>query len=173
MNRQALLVVDMLHDFMHPEGALFCGPESLAIIPRIKALIEEKRRAASLIIFVQDSHPPDDKEFRRFPPHCLAGQPGSAIIPDLALKPGDIIVPKRRFSAFFETGLDEILSAAGVEEVHLCGVCTSICVMDTCSDLRNRDYEVKVHCQAVADFDPRAHEFALGRMSAILGAELV
>jgi nicotinamidase-related amidase len=45
--------------------------------------------------------------------------------------------------------------------------------MDTCSDLRNRDYEVKVYCQAVADFDPQAHEFALRRMSAVLGAELI
>ena len=53
------------------------------------------------------------------------------------------------------------------------GVCTSICVMETVSDLRDRDFDVVVHKDAVADFDPEAHEWALQRMEKILGAKVV
>jgi DnaJ-class molecular chaperone len=77
------------------------------------------------------------------------------------------------FSAFFETDLADILQKNQVRQVHLCGVCTSICVMDTCSGLRDRDYEVLAYVPAMADFDPQAHEFALKRMETILGARMI
>ena len=173
MSERALLVVDMLNDFMDPDGSLFCGPASRAIIPVIAGLLERHRREGSAIIFVKDSHLPDDKEFELFPPHCLSGEPGSEIIPELAPLAGETVLPKSRYSAFFNTGLDKMLRDKGVAEVHLCGVCTSICVMDTCSDLRNRDYTTIVHVAAVADFDSQAHEFSLKRMRNILGARLV
>lgn len=173
MKRSALIVIDMLHDFIHPDGALYCGPASRAIIPHIKSLLEKERARGGLIIYVQDSHAPDDLEFERFPPHCIAGDPGSRIIPELAPLPGEIVIAKQRFSAFFGTELESILQEAHIDEVDLCGVCTSICVMETCSDLRNRDYKVRVHTPAVADFDQEAHEFALKRMEATLGAALM
>jgi nicotinamidase-related amidase len=45
--------------------------------------------------------------------------------------------------------------------------------MDTVSDLRNRDYKVVVHSDAVADFDPEAEQFALKRMEKVLGAQVI
>ena len=173
MGRQALIVVDMLNDFMSPDGALFCGGESRRIITVVRTLLEEHRNKDSLIVFVQDSHKPDDKEFALFPPHCLAGTWGSEVISELAPVHGELLLPKTRYSAFFGTDLESILATACVEGVHLCGVCTSICVMDTCSDLRNRDYAVVLHVDGVADFDLEAHKFAIKRMKNILGAELV
>ncbi len=173
MKNSALLVMDMLHDFIDPTGTLYCGPQGREIIPHVAALLAEHRAQNSLIIFVQDSHEPDDTEFERFAPHCLTGQLGSQIIPELAPLPGEIVLPKQRFSAFFGTELESILQNARVEDVHLCGVCTSICVMDTCSDLINRSYQVNVYVNATADFDQAAHEFALKRMEATLGAALI
>ena len=173
MKRSALIVVDMLYDFLDPQGALFCGPDSRKIIPEVTRLLDEHRHHNSLIVFVLDNHAEDDLEFKRFPPHCVAGQPGSQLITEIVSLPGELQLPKHRYSAFFKTNLEEILYEAKVEEIHLCGVCTSICVMETCSDLRNHDYEVWVHEKAVADFDSEAHTFALKRMKNILGAQII
>ena len=170
---EALLVIDMLHDFIDPEGALYSGPSGRDIIPYVARLLDEHRQKGSLIVFVQDSHDVNDKEFERFPPHCLAGQKGSQVIPELAPLPDETILPKKRFSAFFNTNLEKLLKQAKVNQAHLCGVCTSICVMDTCSDLANRDYTVYLHQRGVADFDDEAHQFAMKRMENVLGAKMV
>ncbi|MFH1035569.1 MAG: isochorismatase family cysteine hydrolase [Pseudomonadota bacterium] len=172
MGRTALLVIDMLYDFLDPRGALYCGDEAAKIIPAVQALLESQRRAGALIIFMADSHPSDDKEFDLFPPHCVQGTPGAEPLPGLAPRQGEYLLAKTRYSAFWGTDLDAILRREAVEEVHLAGVCTSICVMDTCSDLRNRDLKTVVHRRAVADFDPRAHAFALERIEKILGGQV-
>ncbi len=173
MSRKALLVVDMLNDFMDPDGALYCGDDARRIIPAVRDLLDGHREMGSAIVFVADCHEPGDLEFRLFPPHCVAGTKGAELIPELSVRPGEYWVDKKRYSAFYGTDLEEILRRERVDEVHLCGVCTSICVMDTCSDLRNRDYPALVYAGAVADFDPEAHHFALKRINSILGAEVV
>ncbi len=172
MTRKALLVIDMLNDFLDPAGSLYCGDKAREIIPRVQGLIEEHRGAGSVIIFAADHHAPDDKEFELFPKHCVAGTWGAEVIPELEVRPEDIVIAKTRYSAFYGTDLDKVLAGKQMEEVHLCGVCTSICVMDTASDLRNRDYPTVVHQRAVADFDPEAHQFSLKRMKNILGVRL-
>jgi nicotinamidase-related amidase len=172
MARKALLVIDMLHDFMDPAGALYCGDQAARIAPRVRELLARHRREGSVIVFVADQHAPDDKEFALFRPHCVAGTPGASLIEGFEVRPGEHFVAKRRYSALFGTDLEAILRREGVDEIHLAGVCTSICVMETCSDLRNRDLAVVVHTEAVADFDPQAHEFALSRMRNILGCRL-
>lgn len=173
MAKTALIITDMLHDFIDPEGALFCGPHCRQIIAPIAGLLQQHRDMGSLIVFVQDCHAPDDKEFALFAPHCLAGEKGSQIIPELAPRAQEKVLPKTRYSAFFGTDLEDILLDKQVRQVHLCGVCTSICVMETCSDLSARDYRVVLHTNAVSDFDIEAHDFAIKRMQNILGAELV
>ncbi|MDY6851916.1 MAG: isochorismatase family cysteine hydrolase [Thermodesulfobacteriota bacterium] len=172
MSRKSLLVIDMLYDFMDPAGALYAGYEARKIIPRVKKLLESHRREGSLIVFAVDHHDPEDKEFEIFPRHCVAGTPGAEIIPELEVRLEDKLVHKTRYSAFYGTDLEDILAGEDIDEVHLCGVCTSICVMDTASDLRNRDYPTIVHKSAVADFDPQAHDFALKRMKDILRVRL-
>ncbi|MBW2090508.1 MAG: cysteine hydrolase [Deltaproteobacteria bacterium] len=172
MSRKVLLVIDMLKDFLDPSGALYCGDESRKIIPPVQELLAKFRQSNEMIIFLMDSHKPDDKEFEMFAPHCVAGTPGAELVPEIQTKEGDILIPKTRFSAFYGTDLEKILEQEDIAEVHVSGVCTSICVMETVADLRNRDYPVIVHEQAVADFDPEAHKFALKRMENILGARI-
>jgi len=172
MSKRALIIVDMLNDFIEEKGSLFCGKEARAIIPFIQERLETFRNRGDLVIYLKDTHDEDDKEFERFPSHCVAGTWGNEIIPELAPKPGENVVPKKRFSGFFGTDLGGILDSAGVEDVEVVGVCTSICVMDTVGGLANRDYKVTVPVKGVADFDAQFHEFSLKRMKQIYGASV-
>jgi len=172
MSKRALIIVDMLNDFIEEKGSLFCGKEARAIIPFIQERLETFRNRGDLVIYLKDTHDEDDKEFERFPSHCVAGTWGNEIIPELAPKPGENVVPKKRFSGFFGTDLGGILDSAGVEDVEVVGVCTSICVTDTVGGLANRDYKVTVPVKGVADFDAQFHEFSLKRMKQIYGASV-
>ncbi|MBW1980478.1 MAG: cysteine hydrolase [Deltaproteobacteria bacterium] len=173
MARKALIVVDMLNDFVDPKGALYCGEPARRIIPFIAKLIDSHRSRGDVVIYLQDTHSEDDKEFEIFPPHSIDGSWGHEIIPELAPRPGDIVVQKRRYSGFFQTPLEDILEDHHITEVVVTGVCTSICVMDTVGGLRNRDYPVKVFRDGVADFDERMHQFSLERMAKIYKAEVL
>jgi nicotinamidase-related amidase len=172
MSKKALIIVDMLNDFVDEKGALYCGDTARSIIPFIQERLTSYRNRKDLVIYLQDSHDEDDREFEKFPSHCVAGTWGNEIIPELAPKPGENVVPKKRFSGFFGTDLEGILDSAGVEEVEVVGVCTSICVMDTVGGLANRDYKVTVPVKGVADFDAQFHEFSLKRMKQIYGASV-
>ena len=173
MTQKALIIVDMLKDFMEEKGALFCGNECRGIIPFVVETVETMRRHGDVIIFLGDCHDEDDKEFDLFPPHCIVNSEGAELIDELKVMPGEYFINKRRYSGFYGTNLDEILTKENVHEVYLAGVCTSICVMETVSDLRNRDYPTFVFRKGVADFDQEAHDFALKRMEGILGATII
>jgi nicotinamidase-related amidase len=82
-------------------------------------------------------------------------------------------LPKRRYSAFFETDLAERLAAFAPEQIIVTGDCTDICVMHTVADARNRDYPVMVPADSVTSFDAEAHTWALKHMATILGARVV
>ena len=172
MSKRALIIVDMLNDFIDEKGTLFCGKEARAIIPFIQERLETFRSRGDLVIYLKDSHDEDDKEFEKFPIHCVDGTWGNEIIPELTPRQGENVVPKKRFSGFFGTDLDGILDSSGVEDVEVVGVCTSICVMDTVGGLANRDYKVTVPVSGVADFDAQFHEFSLKRMKQIYGASV-
>lgn len=169
---KALFVIDMLNDFLRQDGALYCGDTSRKIIPFVKEKIEKFHKSGNLVVFICDSHDPDDLEFKMFPKHCLKGTEGAQIIDDLPVDEKDVIIRKTRYSAFYNTRLDEVLEEHNIDEAHVVGVCTSICVMDTVGDLRNRDYKVIVYRDGVADFDPNAHQFSLERMRKTYGAEI-
>lgn len=173
MPKKALIIVDMLKDFIEKNGSLYCGERVRSIIPFIKKVLDNMRKEGAVIIFVGDSHQENDLEFERFPRHCVEGTEGAKIIDSLKVEPGDHIVRKRRFSAFYGTNMEEILEDEGIDEAYIVGVCTSICVMETVRDLKDRDYKVYVLRQGIADFDEEAHEFALKRMEKILGAKII
>jgi len=166
----AVLVIDMLRGFLEEGYPLYCGDASRLIIPKVQRLLERELAQGSKVFFLCDYHDPDDLEFKMFPPHCVAGTAEAEVIPELAQYPGEVI-PKRRYSAFFDTLLEEKLSQLKPEKVIVCGVCTDICVMHTVADTRNRDYQVEVPVDCVASFDERAHQFALEHIEKVLGAK--
>ena len=167
----AVLVIDMLRGFLEEGYPLYCGGEARSIIPAVQRLLERELARGSSVFFICDNHDPDDLEFKVFPPHCIAGTPEAEVIPELARYPGEVI-PKKRYSGFFGTTLEEKLSKLGPEKLIVCGVCTNICVLHTVADARNRDYEVEVPVDCVASFDEAAHRFALEHMEKTLGAKL-
>lgn len=167
-----VIVVDMLKGFLDEGNPLYCGDEAREIIPNVQALLEREGAAGSKVIFICDNHEPDDLEFKMFPPHCIRGTEEAEIIPELAAYARDII-PKQRYSGFFNTDLEQQIRSADPGKITVCGVCTDICVMHTVADARNRDYYVEVPSDCVASFSKEAHRFALKHMSDILGAKIV
>ncbi len=173
MGKAALIVADMLNDFLDPQGSLYLGTQAREIIPFISEKITEFRSRGGVVIFVCDAHAPNDREFKYFPAHAVKGSWGAQIIPELTPAPGDFQVEKTRYSAFSHTNLEEILKHEGIEEVHVVGVMTSICVLETIKELFDRDIPGLVYRQGVADSDPEAHTFALKQMQRVLGAKVV
>jgi len=162
----------MLNDFIDEKGALYCGAKARIIIPFIRDRLSTFRKNGDLVIFLKDSHDENDLEFTKFPKHCVTDTWGNEIIHELAPVPGEKIVPKKRYSGFYETDLEKILEDAKIKKVEVVGVCTSICVMDTVGGLANRDYNVSVPVKGVADFDNEMHEFSLKRMKQLYGASV-
>ncbi len=169
---RTLLVVDCLNDFLDLGGSLNCGTAGRTVLPAIAGEIEAARRQGMDVLYACDAHRPDDAEFELYPPHCVEGTWGAEIVPELAPQPGDRIVRKRRFSAFFGTDLDLVLRETGSQELRIVGVCTNICVLYTTADARMRGYGVTVPARAVTSFDPEAHRFALGQLRDVLKATL-
>lgn len=176
MGRRVLLVIDMLHDFLAPEGALFCGAAVQEIIPFVRDKVHEFQSADEPIIYINDAHAEDDLEFTRFPRHCVSGSEGALPIPEIFprdnRRDGVYTIEKRRYSGFFETNLGEILETLAPDEVHVVGVCTNICVLYTVEELRNRDLATVVYREGVASFDEGAHTWALQQMGDVLGARI-
>jgi len=173
MGKAALIVADMLNDFLDPQGSLYVGPQAREIIPFIARKIGEFRTEGGVVIFVCDAHAPNDREFKLFSPHAVRGTWGAQMIPELTPARGDYQVKKTRYSAFSHTNLGELLKKEEVTEVRVVGVLTSICVLETVKELFDRDIPTVVYRQGVADADPEAHTFALKQMQRVLGARVV
>ncbi len=173
LSRKALLVIDMVRDFVEPDGKLFVGPAAAEVVRAIASRIAEARAQGWPVVYVCDRHAPDDSEFAMFPPHCVAGTPGAEVVAELGPWPEDRVIPKRRYSAFFQTDLDLTLRELGVDEIVLTGVCTNICDLYTAADARMLGYRVVVPRDCVASFDEAAHEFALKEMERTLGVHVV
>ena len=95
------------------------------------------------------------------------------VITDLVPLHGDHIVFKRRYSAFFETGLDMLLRELGVHRVYITGVMTNICVYSTAMDASMRDYEITVFKDAVASLNVETDRFIFQQLEDVLQAQLI
>jgi nicotinamidase-related amidase len=171
--KRALVVIDMIEDFAHEGGALYCGPSMGRIIPVIQREIERARGASEPVVYLTDAHMPDDAEFQMFPPHAIVGTKGAQVIPELAPTAADVVIPKRRYSGFFGTDLDITLRERRVDTLRLVGDCTNICVIYTAADARNLGYAVEVVEDGVTSFDEEAHRHALRELEKTLGAKVL
>ena len=73
---------------------------------------------------------------------CLEGTPESEIHPGLAPRPGEKVVLKHRYSAFYNTDLETVLRCLEVEQLVITGVMTNLCCESTARDAYFRDYKV-------------------------------
>src|SRR2546425_6074781 len=81
--KRALVVVDMIEDFVREGGALYCGPSMARILPVIQREIARSRDAGESVVYLKDDHLPGDAEFQMFPPHAIVGTKGAQIVPEL------------------------------------------------------------------------------------------
>ena len=162
----ALIIVDMLNDFVRADGALVV-PKAKKLIPNQKKILEKARQIGFEILFLADNHMPDDPEFKIWPPHCVQGTHGAKVVDELSPLKSEKVIPKRRYSGFFGTDLDLTLREAGIERVILVGVLTDICVMYTSADASARNYEVIVVSDATASINEENHLNALTHMKDI------
>ena len=161
----ALLVVDMQNAYASEGGYLdlagFDIGGAAAVIDKIALAVEAARRAGVTVVFFKNGWDPDYVE---------AGGPGSpnwwksnalktmrdrpelagtllakgtwdyALVDRLQPQPGDIVIEKPRYSAFYNTALDSLLRARGVRTLAFCGIATNVCVESTLRDGYHREY---------------------------------
>ncbi|NEQ25122.1 MAG: cysteine hydrolase [Microcoleus sp. SIO2G3] len=161
-NQIALVLIDMQRDFLEPGGfgdALGNDVSRLqAIVPTLKILLDRFRELQLPIIHTLECHQPDLSDC---PPSkrdrgngtlrigdraamgriLIQGEPGNAIIPDLAPLPEEIVIHKPGKGAFYGTPLSEILQERGITHLLFTGVTTEVCVQTTMREANDRGYE--------------------------------
>ncbi len=141
----ALVVVDMQLFFLDPASPTFtCG--GLAILPGVTRLVAAFRRAGRPVVFTRHVHHPDGLDSGImgwwWEGRCVEGTPESEIHPDLAPQPGEKVVLKHRYSAFYDTDLGTVLRCLGVRDLVVAGVMTNLCCESTARDAYFRDLRV-------------------------------
>lgn len=156
----ALLVVDMQRFFLDAASPTFtCG--GVAILPKVKSLLSAFRRADRPVIFSQHVHHPGDLDSGImgwwWEGKCLEGSPESEIHPELAPLPGEKVVPKHRYSAFYNTDLETVLRCLKIEDIVIAGVMTNMCCESTARDAYYRDYRVFIPADGSGSINEEMH----------------
>ena len=155
MTRNCLIVIDMQNDFLErlEEDA------RAVLITNTNHLIEIFRASSCPVIWVQQLLSPDlsdapllmrDRQISI----VIDGTRGAQIHSDLARRKEDKVVTKKRYSAFFETDLEKILSDLDPKQITLAGVHTHACVRSTAIDAYQRDMRILLASDCLASHDP-------------------
>lgn len=176
---KALVVIDYTVDFV--VGKLPCGQPAIEIEERIAELTRTFVQNGDFVVMAVDLHDEADPyhpEQRLFPPHNIRGTEGRELYGKLkdvvsAHRDGVYWMDKTRYSAFCGTDLEQQLRARRIQELHLVGVCTDICVLHTAVDAYNKGFTIYVHQDAVASFNDAGHKWALEHFERTLGATVL
>jgi nicotinamidase-related amidase len=123
----------------------------------VSRLVDAFRANDLPVVFVRHAHRADGSDAGRMGDFSapdeedsfVEGTPRVEFIPELHVQPGDVVVTKRRYSAFLGTDLEAVLHTAGTRAVVICGLMTSFCCETTARDANGRDYEVLFVADAV------------------------
>lgn len=171
MSKYAILVVDMLNDFV--TGSLGC-PRALAIVEPTKNLLEEARKNDVQVIFCNDSHHKGiDKELKLWGDHAIRGTKGAEVIPELPISENDYIILKRRYSSFFQTDLDLLLKELKVDTVIITGLHTHMCCRHTAADAYQNNYDVIFAKDATNSFTEEDYLYGLKYAKEVYGAQIL
>ena len=157
--KKTLIVVDMQNEFI---DMALGTKEAVAIVPNVKAKIEQYAEAGQEIIFTRDTHGEDyldTPEGKKLPvPHCIRGTKGWQIADGLYV-PGCKIIDKPNFG--WPNWKEETL-----EEVELIGLCTDICVVSNALIIKAMfpNAKVSVDPACCAGVTPDSHAAALKTM---------
>lgn len=153
-------------------GITSAYPFAQKVVPPLTLLLPRARAAGVLVVFVRIAFrsngadlPPGNALFSSFFDSreiFHEGMPGNEI--DLPVHDEDVVVLKRRASAFAGTDLDLVLRAHAVDTIAVAGVATSAMVAATCYDAADRGFRVIVLRDGCADSDPAVHEFFMDKV---------
>jgi nicotinamidase-related amidase len=171
MPKQALLVVDMVNDFV---TGVFGSDRAQAMVPRLARLLTRARAAGVPVVYCSDSHLAGvDVELTVHPDHAIRGTWGAEIVPELQPEQSDYSLTKRRYSAFFGTELEPLLRELGIATVLLTGVATNGCVRHTAADAFFHGFKVVVVRDCCESRDEAGQVLGLEQMVRGYGARLV
>jgi nicotinamidase/pyrazinamidase len=176
--------VDAQRDFMLPGGALYV-PGAEKLLPNVDRLVDAARDGRVFLISDACMHPPDDPEFRQFPPHCIQGTDGAEIVPealasDVLYIPNDsafslpadlmgheqIVLVKQTLDVFDNPHTDAVVKQfPGETEFIVFGVVTEYCVRCAVRGLLHRGRKVAVVRDAVETLDSAAGQRTLDEFS--------
>ncbi len=175
----ALLVIDMQRDFLDPQGYLARSGVDVdvlrTIIPNVRRLLEAGRAAGIRIIHTREGHRSDLSDLPAIKARRAArsgaaigsegplgrrlirGEAGHAIIPELEPLPGETVIDKPGFGAFYATDLEHVLRCARIQELTIAGVTTDICVHSTLREAVDRGFDCVTVGDACAAAEPAIH----------------
>ncbi len=141
---KSLVIIDMLNDFVSPKGTLYV-PGAEELVPRIVKLRKAITDAGCLTIYANDYHAPDDKEFKRFPPHCVPGTWGAIYYKELAMGVNHnyAIIHKQEMSFYSNPEAKTIIDVFHIDTLFLTGVATEYCI--EAAALESVIYKLKVY----------------------------
>ncbi len=155
----ALVVVDMLHYFAHPDGRVYL-PSAGAIIQKIADLLEYWRSFSGTVVYTRHCHSGSEDLGmlgRFFSDYIRCGKKESEIIHELSPLPGEGVFRKNTYDAFYNTGLDEFLRSESSEQVLITGVLTQMCCETTARSAFVRGYEVYIPADAQTTSSEELH----------------
>ncbi len=170
MNLDCLIVIDMLHDFLDR----WESNRRERLIASTNSLVTAFRKVERPIVWVRQEFKADlsdafmemrDKKIST----TIEGTRGSQIHCDLEFQSSDILLVKKRYSAFFGTNLDETLNAFGVRGLVLAGVNTHSCVRMTAMDAYQRDLRVVLAAECIGSYDDEHARISLDYMDRKIG----
>ena len=181
--RTALLVVDMQNGFLEPGTAFALCEAAPAIVPNVNRLAAALRAAGGLVVWVLNTFTPESlvswshlHETLTTPggraaraAAMAAGSRGHALWAGLETAPGDLFVPKTRFSALIQgsSDLEARLRARGIEAVLVTGCVTNVCCESTARDAMMLDYRVFFMTDGNAAHTDEEHNATLSAMANI------
>lgn len=166
----ALLVIDAIEavgddSLYDPDAATAAYRDAVA------RAVAACHRAGVPVIFCNDAHVRGlDRELELWGEHGIAGE--TRVFPQVEVGERDIVVPKRRYSGFFQTDLDLTLRELGVSTVVAVGADTNICVLHTLADAYFLGYASVVVTDATMTFLCGTQEGALEHCERCYGSEL-
>jgi biuret amidohydrolase len=173
----ALLVIDLQVDFLSADGYFArkgYDPAPLrAIIPNVNALIAAARGAGCSIIHTRQGYRADRADMTPYEVWrrkragiddtevLLRSSPGYEIVPEIDVRPEDIIVDKTANGAFTYTDLEHVLRARGITHLLFTGCTTDVCVHTTLREAQDRNFQNLLIEDACASGDAYAHAAAV------------
>ncbi|GIL52601.1 hypothetical protein Vafri_8424 [Volvox africanus] len=146
-----LICIDMQNDFCLSTSPL-CVAGAMGCLPKVKEAIDVARARHLHVIWVIREHEPSGVDVEYTREHLfkdglgstVPGTKGAELVEGLEVRKGELVLVKKRFSAFLHTHLDLVLRRLRVRRVVLCGVQTPNCIRATAVDSLGHDYETLV-----------------------------